>query len=99
MGRTVMKWRYLVVCLAVLSICLITLAVYWTANVPHGFWPPGGRFTASQERGEVVPSADYQLSGPYTHENLTVYIVHGPELLDGRSILTLQEALEQKKVI
>jgi len=57
------------------------------------------RLTASKERGEVVPSADYRLSGPYAYDNLTVFLVHGPETLDGSSFLTLQEALEQKKAV
>ncbi len=43
--------------------------------------------------------ADYRLSGPYTHDNLTVFLIHGPETLDGKSFLTLQEALEQNKAI
>lgn len=39
------------------------------------------------------------LSGPYTHDNLTVFLVHGPDRLAGKKYLTLQEALEQKKVV
>lgn len=39
------------------------------------------------------------LSGPYTHDNLTVFLVHGPDRLAGRKYLTLQEALDQKKVV
>jgi hypothetical protein len=41
----------------------------------------------------------YTLSGPYTHDNLTIFLVHGPDQLKGRNILTLEEALAQKKVI
>jgi hypothetical protein len=41
---------------------------------------------------------DYRISGPYTHRNLTVFLVHGKDLLPGRNFLTLQEALAQKKV-
>ena len=39
------------------------------------------------------------LSGPYTHDTLTVFLVHGPDRLAGRKYLTLQEALDQKKVV
>jgi hypothetical protein len=46
-----------------------------------------------------VATADYRLSGPYTHDNLSVYLVHGPETLPGASFLTLQEALGQKKAV
>ncbi len=41
---------------------------------------------------------NYRISGPYTHKNLTIFLVHGKDLLPGRSFLTLQEALAQKKV-
>lgn len=42
---------------------------------------------------------DYRISGPYTHKNLTIFLVHGKELMPGKNFLTLQEALAQKKVI
>ena len=46
---------------------------------------------------------DYRLSGPYTHENLSIYLIRDstldPHLSRPRpKYLTLQEALEQKKV-
>ena len=40
----------------------------------------------------------YRLSGPYTHKNLTIFLVHGKDLLPGKNFLTLQEALAQNKV-
>ena len=45
------------------------------------------------------PETKYRLSGPYTHKNLTIFLVHGKDLLAGHTFLTLQEALAQKKVI
>ncbi|HEX8922755.1 MAG TPA: DUF6569 family protein [Pyrinomonadaceae bacterium] len=44
-------------------------------------------------------AASFKLSGPYTHENLTIFLIHGQDTITGRKILTLQEALERKKVI
>jgi hypothetical protein len=41
----------------------------------------------------------YRLSEPFTHENLTIYLIHGEEQLKGHTFLTLDEALEQKKVV
>src|SRR6185503_9789442 len=41
--------------------------------------------------------SSYRLSGPYTHNNLTVFLVHGKDLTK-KTFLTLQEALAQKKV-
>ncbi len=43
--------------------------------------------------------SNYRLSGPYTHKNLTIFLVHGSDVAGNRTFLTLQEALAQKKVI
>ena len=53
----------------------------------------GLKVTAQQP----VASSNYRLSGPYTHGNLTVFLVHGKDLTN-KTFLTLQEALAQKKV-
>ncbi|HBB87187.1 MAG TPA: hypothetical protein DC047_06195 [Blastocatellia bacterium] len=43
---------------------------------------------------------DYRLSGPFTHKNLSIFLIHGKTTTTKtRSFLTLQEALEQKKVV
>jgi hypothetical protein len=46
-----------------------------------------------------LPASKYRLSGPYTHKNLTIFLVHGEDLVKGHNFLTLQEALAQKKVV
>src|SRR5215467_14787517 len=51
----------------------------------------------STARQDASDSSSYRLSGPYTHGNLTVFLVHGKDLTT-RTFLTLQEALAQKKV-
>jgi hypothetical protein len=61
-------------------------------------WWPGGP-SLPRERGAVVAAADYRLSGPYTHDNLAVFLIHGPETLPDKNFLTLQEGLEQRKVV
>ncbi|MHC5040064.1 MAG: ARPP-1 family domain-containing protein [Planctomycetota bacterium] len=43
--------------------------------------------------------AEYRISGPYTHDNLSVFLVHGRELWEGEAPLTLQESLEQNKLV
>ncbi len=45
------------------------------------------------------PSTDYRISGPYTHENLSIFLVHAKKLAANQKYLTLQEALDQKKVV
>ncbi len=50
-------------------------------------------------QGERTQAGEYHLSGPYTYKNLTIFLVHGRNLIKGKSFLTLQEALLQKKVV
>jgi hypothetical protein len=49
-------------------------------------------FAAAQSTGE------YHLSGPFTHENLTIFLIHGPNRIN-HSLLTLEEAIDQHKVV
>src|SRR5258705_5272211 len=42
------------------------------------------------------PASDYRLSGPYTYENLTIFLVHSSDQPGGKAFLPLQEALERK---
>ncbi len=51
----------------------------------------------AQEPAKQTPPYGYRLSGPYTHGNLTVFLVHGKDQTK-KTFLTLQEALAQKKV-
>lgn len=50
----------------------------------------------AKQDDQVTPS-NYRLSGPYTHKNLTVFLIHGKDQTN-KTFLTLQEALAQKKV-
>jgi len=61
--------------------------------LPFLLKPATGQTTNSSTQNK------YRLSGPYTHNNLTIFLVHGRDLAGNRTFLTLQEALEQKKVI
>jgi hypothetical protein len=54
--------------------------------------------TRSQTRNTNTQNSSYKISGPYTHKNLSIFLVHGSNQIEG-DILTLQEALAQKKVI
>jgi hypothetical protein len=41
-----------------------------------------------------------KISGPFTHANLSIFLLHGKDVLPpGQKLLTLQEALEQKKLV
>src|SRR3954464_14483915 len=78
-----MKFRLL----AAGAICIL-LALFVVANVL-----PSNSFAQNKK------SEDYKISGPYTYENLTIYLVHGKDTVDGKKFLTLQEALEKRVVI
>ncbi len=50
--------------------------------------------------GPPEPSSPgWTVSGPFTHQNLAVYLIHGKDVIPGKKLLTLQEALEQKKAV
>src|SRR5260370_20103810 len=47
----------------------------------------------------AAPADDVKISGPYTHENLSIFLIHSARNAAGRKFLTLQEAMDQKKVV
>src|SRR5437773_5252399 len=47
----------------------------------------------------AAAAADHRLSGPYTHDNLSIFLIHGANQPSAKTFLTLQEALDQKKVV
>lgn len=38
----------------------------------------------------------YRISSPYTHKNLTIFLIHGEDASSNRDLITLQEAMEMK---
>jgi hypothetical protein len=57
---------------------------------------------AGGDIGNAKPKDDptaYTISGPYAHDNLTIFLLHGQDTLSGKPLLTLQEALEQKVAV
>src|SRR5438445_44574 len=48
---------------------------------------------------ESLPFSNYELSGPYVYENLTIFLIHGTDELTGKLFVPLQEAMERKLVI
>ena len=79
--------KYLV---TIAFLCLLTV-------LPVGLFVSAQNTPKPQDDKKPVLTG-YRISGPYTHKNLTVFLVHGKDLLPGRNFLTLQEALAQKKV-
>ena len=82
-----MRHKHLVT-IAVLSLLIaLPLGVFINARAQRN----------TTNRSESLP-ANYRISGPYIHKNLTIFLVHGKDLLPGKNFLTLQQALAQKKV-
>ena len=52
-----------------------------------------------REQSQAPPVADYAVSGPYTHKNLTIFLLHDAGQSQSRAPLTLQEAMKRKLVI
>jgi len=44
-------------------------------------------------------AGDLRISGPYTHDNLSIFLIHRAGSDTGKNFLTLQEAMEEKKVV
>jgi hypothetical protein len=80
-------WRVVGVVLLALG---IPLAMLVSAQVRRS------HRSQENDRGQA---GEYKISGPYTHRNLTIFLIHGKEKVASRNILTLEEALRQKKVI
>ena len=55
---------------------------------------------ATQPRPQSRPpvAAD-RVTGPYTYQNLAVFLIHGPDRMPGKNFLTLSEALKRKQVV
>ncbi|MBZ5610040.1 MAG: hypothetical protein LAP38_17395 [Acidobacteriia bacterium] len=47
---------------------------------------------------ETQRAGEYRISGPYTHENLSVFLFHGTNR-SAKNLLTLEEAIAQHKVV
>jgi ARG/rhodanese/phosphatase superfamily protein len=46
-----------------------------------------------------LPASNYSLSGPFNYENLTIFLIHGPDQPNSKLFVPLQEAMERKLVI
>ncbi len=55
-------------------------------------------FAAMAASAMMADAAELRLTGPYVHDNLAVYLVHGQDRMKTK-YLTLSEAIEQHKVV
>ena len=54
---------------------------------------------SSVTTGQQRRPGDLRVAGPYNHKNLSIFLIQGPDRWKGRTPLTLQQALGQKKVV
>jgi hypothetical protein len=80
-----MKRRTFTAGLFLIAFC-VALAVAMTAR-------------GQREQSQTPPVADHAVSGPYTHKNLTIFLLHDAGQSQSRAPLTLQEAMKRKLVI
>src|SRR5262249_13385363 len=89
-GRSMVSRKTLVLAAGLLVLAAVALP---TAQAQKGA-PP-----AQQAPAAPPAAAEYTFSGPFTHANLTLFLVQGKDTLPGKNFLALQEALEQKKIV
>lgn len=82
--------------LVLLATGLLAARAYWSrSSRSEPQLPPD----VQEFPGPIVQVGDYRLSGPYTHRNLTVFLIHATDEQPEAQYLTLQEAVEQHKAI
>jgi len=86
----------------VLTLGVVLLSIMVSVGMlisAHAHKNSSGAGAGGLGQGEESRTSDYRLSGPYTHRNLTIFLVHGKNTIKTKTFLTLQEALVQKKVV
>jgi hypothetical protein len=87
-----MKRRILIEGIALLALA-ICLACASSTEAQNG-GPEG-----PNKPPEQFPASNYLVSGPYSHKNLTIFLLHGADQRQDKTPLTLQEAMERKAVV
>jgi hypothetical protein len=67
--------------------------------VSLAFVAPAQTNQINSPKNKPAQSGNYKLSGPFVHKNLTVFLIHGKDMIKNKTILTLQEAMERKIII
>lgn len=88
------KQAFVITLGVVLCSVMVSLGMLFSADAHRS-----GKGGGGQGRGKGIQAGDYRLTGPYTHKNLSIFLVHGKSVIKAKSFLTLQEALVQKKVV
>jgi hypothetical protein len=91
-----MKRQTLAMIIGVITLLAGVLLAKFTEIIPTTVSPSKVSPTNGQQISQL---GDYKISGPYQHENLTIFLIHGEDRLNTASLITLEEALAQKQVV
>lgn len=78
---------------------LIALLTFAVGVAVARFSLPQLRRAPAAPATKELQLSNYRLSGPYQHENLTIFLVHAPDQDGSRMFMPLGEAMERKLVI
>src|SRR5215470_14369759 len=87
-----MKIKILIEGIALLALAFCFACASSTEAQPGG--PEG-----ANKAPEQFAASNYVVSGPYSHKNLTIFLLHGADQRQDKTPLTLQEAIERKMVV
>ncbi len=55
--------------------------------------------TIALRGASAQPDEGYRITGPHAHKNLSVFLIHGANRIEGTNFITLQEAMDRKAVV
>jgi hypothetical protein len=97
------KRQILAVFAGILSLAtgIFAVRIFWFSSSAPEKLPPEevSSETSSPPQTHRLADSGRRLSGPFTHKNLTFYLVHGEDTMTGKTPLTLEEAMDRKLVI
>jgi len=71
-------------------------------QMPGPGWNPGfGAAVAPDKLAEIrrPAAADLKITGPHRHDNLALFLIHGPDTMKGKQVVTLHEAVKRGQAV
>ena len=64
-----------------------------------GFAAPVAQEKLKEIRGPGAVARDFTVSGPHSHDNLTLFLIHGQDTMKDKQIVTLHDALKSGQAV
>ena len=64
-----------------------------------GFAAPVAQNKVKEIRGPLAGAGEIKVSGPHTHDNLSLFLIHGPDTMKGRQVVALHDALKNGQAV